>query len=96
MIAHNLMIRLKDRSPKSIEETRLVISGMDGKIEVIKSISVKTDYRGPEAAPFDLMMVARFESPGDLEIYLKHPAHVEVGAHVGEAAEQVIGFRYEE
>jgi hypothetical protein len=94
MITHNLMLRLKDRSPESVGQARDVLLGMDGKIDVLRGLRVDADTRRAETS-YDLLLVAHFDTMADFEAYLVHPVHVEVAGYVKNVLQTMAGVLYE-
>ena len=94
MYVNNLMIRLKQRDADSIQEAKKVLQKLKGHIPVLLDSRVETDARGEEAK-FDLMLINTFAELTDIEIYLKHPVHVEVGQYIVAAMETSASLCYE-
>ncbi|MGG1520225.1 Dabb family protein [Paenibacillus oryzisoli] len=81
MLTHVVFFKLKDRSPEAIEATKAVLTNMEGKIPVLKSIEVGTDVLHSERS-YDIALITRFDSLDDLKVYDKHPIHEGVKAHM--------------
>lgn len=82
MITNTVLLKLKDRSAEKLEEAKAVLLGMRGKIDSLADIRVELNIRpGPSA--YDILMATTFKSMADMEAYLKHPAHLEVGRYIG-------------
>jgi hypothetical protein len=96
MIVNTILIRLTRRSTDEIGRAASLLRSLEGKIPGILGLMVKTDQRGPEEAPFDLLLAARFASLEDLRAYLAHPAHLEVSARLGDLMAGTASFRHEE
>ncbi len=95
MIINNLLIKLKQRDRESVEKARGVLLSMEGKIEVLLGIEVKTDIRrGPSS--YDILLITRFASMEDLEAYLVHPAHLAVSDYIAGVLEAGAAVCYEE
>lgn len=95
MIVHSLFLKLKDRSKENIARTRDVLLSMRGKIEQIRDLKVETDIlHGPSS--YDLALFAKFDTMADLQAYVPHPVHVEVGKQLQEVLETAAAVCYEE
>ena len=81
MITHVVMFKLKDRSPESIKATYDVLKNMEGKIPVLRHIEVGTDVLHLERS-YDIVLITKFDSLEDLQVYDNHPVHLEVKAHM--------------
>jgi hypothetical protein len=82
MIVNHVLLKLKDRSPSHTEQIQAVLLGLRGKIDVLLDIRVEANIRpGPSA--YDLILITRFASLDDMDEYLLHPAHQEVGQLIG-------------
>jgi hypothetical protein len=57
-------------------------------------IKVHADARGAEA-PYDLMLICRFESLEGMREYLNHPAHLEASAYIAGLMEQGASLCYD-
>jgi len=54
---------------------------MQGKIEYLRDLKVEVNIRQGSSS-YDLLMIAQYDSLEDLEAYLIHPVHVEVGQYI--------------
>lgn len=81
MITHVVMFKLKDRSPEAVKATYNVLKNMEGKIPVLRHIEVGTDVLHQDRS-YDIVLITRFDSLEDLQIYDNHPLHLEVKAHM--------------
>ena len=95
MVTNNLLIRLKERTACEIEKARDVLLGMDGKIPVLVKIQVQVDTRGADKSSYDLMLITQYNSLEDLEVYLKHPVHIEVAQYIQQAMDTGASLCYE-
>jgi hypothetical protein len=94
MITNNLLIRLKQRDAETRERAKEALLGMKGKIPALLGLRVETDARGAEA-PYDLMLICRFESLEGMREYLNHPAHLEASAYITGIMEQGASLCYD-
>lgn len=94
MITHIVFFRLRDRSPEKIDKAAGVLRGLEGKVEVIRSLEVGVDLLKKERS-YDIALTARFDSLDDLEVYQKHPFHVEVANYIKGESESVASVDYE-
>lgn len=88
MIKHIVMWKLKEEAlGKSKKENALLIKdkleALRGQIPEILDLEVGIDFLESEQS-YDIVLVSTFASKEALDIYQKHPKHVEVGAFVGE------------
>lgn len=86
MIVNHLLLKLKDRSPKHIEQVQTVLLSMKGKIDVLLDVQAEANIRpGPSA--YDLILITKFASLEDMDEYLIHPAHQDVAKLIGTVLE---------
>jgi hypothetical protein len=93
MIINNLLLKLKDRSPENITKAREVLLSMKGKIEVLVDLTVAANIRSGPAA-YDILLIAKYNTMEDLEAYLIHPVHVEVGKYIAGVVESSASVCY--
>jgi len=79
MVINNVMIKLNERNNGNIEEARKVLLSMEGKIDILRDIKVEVDTRKGE---YDLLLITKFNSMEDMNSYLVHPIHLEVGKYI--------------
>lgn len=94
MITHIVFFKLKDRSPRSVEKTRDVLMGLKSRIPQLRQLEVGTDVLHSERS-YDLALVTKFDSLEELEIYQKHPVHVEMAKYMTSVRESAIAVDYE-
>ncbi|GHU16706.1 hypothetical protein FACS1894163_06550 [Spirochaetia bacterium] len=94
MITNNLFIKLKKRDAGNIEKTKNILLSMKGKIPVLLNIQVEADVKAGESS-YDLMLITKFNTLEDKDIYLAHPVHVEVSNYIKEAMESGASLCYE-
>lgn len=87
MIKHIVMYRLKDRTRQNADALCEKFMSMQGKIEVLRHIEAGADEVRSDRS-FDVVLVCRFDSMEDMEIYKTHPVHLPVMAYVREAVEK--------
>ena len=92
MIVH--LVCLKFRDPGDAEGIAGRLEELPGKIPVIRRLEVGRDVVRSERS-YDLALIVEVDSLDDLDTYRKHPAHVEVGALIAAAADQVAFLDYE-
>lgn len=95
MLTHIVLIRLKDRRPESIADTRAQLLSLAHGIETLRELEVGTDITHSERS-YDLALITRFDDRAGFEIYRQHPMHVPVLAHMAEAAESTVAVDYED
>lgn len=86
MIVNHLLLKLKDRSPKQIEQVQTVLLSMRGKIDVLLDVQAEANIR-PGLSAYDLILITKFASLEDMEEYLIHPAHLDVAKWIGTVLE---------
>lgn len=94
MITNNLLLKLKDRNTENITEARDRLLSMGGQIDVLRDLKVKVDIRHG-ASSYDILLITKFASMEDLEIYLIHPFHVEVSKYIMDVVEASATVCYE-
>lgn len=95
MLTHIVLIRLKDRRPERIANTRAQLLSLAHGIETLRELEVGTDITHSERS-YDLALITRFDDRAGFEIYRQHPMHVPVLAHMAEAAESTVAVDYED
>jgi hypothetical protein len=75
MVKHIVLFKVNDKS--KIEEAKNQILALKNEISEIVDIEVGTDIKFDESAS-DFGLITTFENEKDLEIYAKHPKHLEV------------------
>jgi hypothetical protein len=94
MITHIVLFKLKVPTPENAKEGAQKLRGLDGKVEVLKSLEVGTDLVHNERS-FDIALTATFDSMEDLQTYREHPEHVKVADYIKEASVRVVSVDYE-
>ncbi len=81
MINHVVLFKLIDypevEKQKLINEMRLLLEDLDGKIEELKYIEVGVNYE-LNAKSYDLVLISHFDSIEALDKYRVHPEHKKV------------------
>lgn len=73
MYTHVVLFRLKDRG--EIEFVAETLRSMAGKIPVLKELEIGINDVEAERN-YDIVLIARFDSKADLQVYQDHPYHV--------------------
>ena len=94
MITHIILVKLKDNNEEAINGIKNKLLGIKGKIEYLKDLSVGVDFVHSEIS-YDIAMVAKFNSKEDLNAYIAHPSHIEVGKYIEDIQENVVAVDYE-
>lgn len=94
MITHIVLIKLKDSNEEAITDLKNKFIGMKGKIEELKDISVGADFAHAEIS-YDVALIAQFNTKEDLNTYLAHPAHQEVGKYVEAVQDKIAALDFE-
>ncbi|WP_238886771.1 Dabb family protein [Clostridium sp. YIM B02551] len=82
MVVNNLLLKLKTSEEDTIRRTQEVLLSMKRKIDVLIDIQVEVNIR-PGQSNYDLILITKFESLEALDVYLSHPAHLEVAKFIG-------------
>ncbi len=88
MIKHIVMWKLKDRhngetKNEIIKNVKNMLEGLTAKINEIKELEVGTNFN-PSDAAYDVVLYSVFNSREDLDIYQKHPDHLNVAGYISE------------
>lgn len=94
MITHVVLIKLKEPTIDNIEKAVGKIRGLEGRIDVLKSLTVGADIVRSERS-YDLALIARFENMEDLKTYNTHPVHVPVLEYIGGLAAAIAAVDFE-
>lgn len=89
MIKHAIMIKLKDRSQTSKIEAKNKLLSMDGKVHMMRSFEVHSDFIGSERS-YDVFLCCTLDDEKALDDYQNDPYHCEIKAYIKEVAESVI------
>lgn len=94
MITHIVALKLNDTGKESIDALKNRLLGMKGQIKYLRNITIGVDFvRAPIS--YDIVMIAHFDSKEDLDAYISHPAHVEVGKYIEEIRAQEVAIDFE-
>jgi hypothetical protein len=94
MITHIVLFKLKDRSAGSIKKAKDVLSGMIGKIPQLLDLETGVDVLHSDRS-YDIALITRFDSLGDLQTYQAHPVHLEVAKYMTSVRESSISVDFE-
>jgi len=75
MIRHIVLCKVKENSP--LREIKEKIENLKNEIDIIKDIEVGIDIRF-DKNPSDFAIITEVANIKDLEIYAKHPKHIEL------------------
>lgn len=89
MIKHAIMIKLKDRSEEAKNEAKAKLLSMDGKVAMMRSFEVHTDFIGSERS-YDVFLCCTLDDEQALEDYQNDPYHCEIKVYIRNVAESVI------
>lgn len=83
MINHIVLFKLKEfesEDHKSVVRNKIkqALLALKGKIEVLKYMEVGQNHELITSA-YDICLITRFETLGDLDVYQVHPEHLKVG-----------------
>lgn len=99
MIKHIVMWKLKEshngESKKEItENVKNMLNDLTSKITEIKELEVGTNFNSSEAA-YDVVLYSVFDSKEALDIYQKHPDHMNVAGYISEVRTERTVVDYE-
>lgn len=94
MIVNNLLLRLTNKNPDKILQTKNVLLSMKNNIKYLHHIQVEINTRSGEDA-YDLILITKFKTYGDMEKYLSHPKHLEVAKFISSVLEGQATLCYE-
>ncbi len=94
MITHIILLKLNDSNAEAVDNMKNKLLGMKGQIEYLKDLSVGVDF-AHGGVSYDVAMIAQFDSKEDLNAYLTHPAHIEVGKYVEAVQAKVAAVDFE-
>jgi hypothetical protein len=76
MITHIVFFKLIESSPENLLAVQEVLLSMQGKIPQLLHLEVGVDLVRSDRS-YDLALITRFASLGDLQAYQIHPYHAE-------------------
>ncbi|MRR52935.1 MAG: Dabb family protein [Deltaproteobacteria bacterium] len=76
MITHIVFFKLVESSPEIVQAVQEMLLSMQGKIPQLLHLEVGVDLVKSDRS-YDLALVTRFASLGDLQTYQLHPYHAE-------------------
>jgi len=76
MITHIVFFKLVEASPEKVQAVQEMLLSMQGKIPELLHLEVGVDLVRSDRS-YDLALVTRFASLGDLQTYQIHPYHAE-------------------
>lgn len=94
MVTHIVALKLNDTGKESIDALKKRLLGMEEQIEFLRDITVGVDFAHAFIS-YDIVMIAHFDSKEDLNAYIVHPAHVEVGKYIEEIQAKVVAIDFE-
>ena len=77
MIKHIVLFKLKDNSPAKCAEVRDVLLSMDGKVELLRGLTVGID-EFHSARSYDVALEVLLDDMAALEVYQNDPYHAGV------------------
>lgn len=94
MITHIIMMKFKPEYMADIAAVRETLMALPAQIDVIRHYEVGLDVIHSERA-WDLVIYSKFDSLETLEIYDKHPAHLEAVAFLRPLRSHIASVDYE-
>ena len=97
MLKHVVFIKLQSKDEKekksNLQKLKTKLDKLPDKIEAILSFETGINVSKSPAA-FDISLISTFESEETLDVYRKHPAHVEVLEFINSVKETVAVVDY--
>lgn len=95
MFVHIVLFKLKDNSGEEVKKAYHILKNMEGNIPQLKCVEVGMDVVH-SGRSYDVALITRFFSRGDMEAYQVHPYHVsEVLAKLKPILEASVTVDYE-
>lgn len=96
MVKHIVMWNIKEDENKAevLKTLKQKLEGLAHKIDVLKKIEIGFNYNLVPSA-HDVVLYSEFLSKEDLEAYIVHPAHQEVGLYVKSVVKDRVVVDYE-
>lgn len=89
MIKHCIMIKLKDNREKSKKEVKEKLLSMDGKVTMMRSFEVISDFLCSERS-YDIFLCCTLDDEKALDDYQNDPYHCEIKVYIKSVAESVV------
>ena len=77
MVKHIVMFKLSERTPENLEKVVKALRGMEGNIEVLRSIEVGINFSESDRS-YDVVLTTHFDDQDGLSVYAAHENHVPV------------------
>lgn len=87
MVKHIVMYKLKDPTLQNSEALRDKFMSMQGKIDVLREIWSGVDVLRSQRS-FDVVLVCKFDSMDDMEVYRTHEVHMPIMEYVKSVVEK--------
>ncbi len=87
MVKHIVMYKLKDPTLQNAEALRDKFMSMQGKIDVLREIWSGVDVLCSQRS-FDVVLVCKFDSMDDMEVYRTHEVHMPIMEYVKSVVEK--------
>lgn len=99
MIKHIVMWKLEEKAEGNtkLENAKIIKERLEALIGVIPEIielEVGIDVLGTNQS-YDVVLVSKFKNLEELDVYAKHPKHLEVGEFVGKVRKDRVSVDYE-
>lgn len=76
MFTHIVFFKLKEPTEENLQKAKDIFLSMKGNIPMLKYLEVGVDELHTERS-YDLALITKFDSLEEMNIYQKHPYHVE-------------------
>lgn len=95
MIKHIVLFKLADNSPENCEKTREILLSMDGKVDLLRGITVGVD-KLHSARSYDIALEVILDDMDALEAYQNDPYHCGVvKEHMHKVAEKSVAIDFD-
>jgi hypothetical protein len=95
MVTHIVLFKLSEPSAENLATTQAKLLSMQGKISQLRHLEAGIDVIRSERS-YDIALVTRFDSLGDLQEYQVHPYHAgDVVQHMKSVCSSIVAVDFE-
>lgn len=96
MIKHIVMFKLEENGKvENLENAKLMLQNFKNEIPTIKKIQIVTNAEGTPDSNCDLAIICDFDDVDGLNVYQKHPTHLEFAKFITSVRESRACIDYE-
>lgn len=95
MLVNVITLKLRERTDANIAALQKTLLEMKGNIEQLSDIKVKANILS-DAAAYDVILIAKYDSMQKFKEYISHPYHLDVAKYVQDVCGQAASVCYEE